>query len=170
MADKKKVAIALGIGGGIIGIIVLATKAKAAPPIPPAEISLGDLAINPPVVNPGGKVTISVIVTNIGGMVGSYEVILGGDFVAAKTVTLEPGESKAVTFEVTPTELGVYSVSVDGLTGSFSVVEVPVVDIRISDLVIEPTVVYVGEKVTISVMATNYGTAAGSRTITFTVS
>lgn len=170
MADKKKVALGLGVVGGVIGIIVLATRAKAAPPIPPAEISLSDLTINPPEVNPGGKVTISVIVTNIGGMVGSYEVILGGDFMAAKTVTLEPGESKAVSFEVTPTELGVYSVSVDGLTGSFSVVEVPVADIQLSDLVIEPTVVYVGEPVSISVVATNVGTAPGSREITFTVS
>ena len=170
MADKKKIAIALGIGGGIIGIIVLATKAKAAPPIPPAEISLGDLTVNPPAVNPGGRVTISVIVTNIGGMKGSYEVILGGDFMAAKTVTLEPGESRMVSFEVTPTELGVYSVSVDGLTGSFSVVEVPVADIQLSNLVISPTEVYVGEPVLISVVATNFGTVAGSRTIIFTVS
>ena len=170
MADKKKVALGLGIVGGVIGVIVLATRAKAAPPIPPAEISLGDLTVNPPEVNPGQKVTVSVIVTNIGGMVGSYEVILGGDFMATKMVTLEPGESKAVTFEVTPTELGMYLVSVDGLTGSFSVVEVPVTNIQLSDLVISPTEVYVGEPVSISVVATNFGTAAGSRTITFTVS
>ncbi len=117
MADKKKVAVGLGIVVAATGVILLTTRVKAAPPIPPAEISLGDLAVNPPEVNPGEKVTVSVIVTNIGGMVGSYEVILGGDFMATKMVTLEPGESKAVSFEVTPTELGVYSVSVDGLTG-----------------------------------------------------
>lgn len=170
MADKKKVAIGLGIGGSVLGIIILATRAKAAPPIPPAEITLGDLTVNPFEVNPGEKVTVSVIVTNIGGMVGSYEVILGGDFMATKTVTLESGESKAVTFDIIPIELGVYSVSVDGLTGIFSVVEVPVADIRLSDLVVEPAEVYIGEPVSISVVATNIGTAAGSRTITFTVS
>jgi hypothetical protein len=35
MPNKKKVAIGLGIVGGVIGIIVLATKAKAALPTPP---------------------------------------------------------------------------------------------------------------------------------------
>ena len=88
---------------------------------------------------------------------------------ATKTVTLEPGESKAVSFEVRPTELGVYSVNVDGLTGSFSVTAIPVADIRVSDLVIEPREVYVGETVSISVIATNIGTAAGSRTITLAI-
>lgn len=34
-------------------------------------------------------------------------------------VTLNPGESKGVSFEVIPTEVGNYSVSIDGLGGSF---------------------------------------------------
>jgi len=171
MKDGKKAAVVIGVEAAITTVIILATKkAEAAPPIPPAEIDLGELAINPPEVNPGQKVTISVRVTNLGGQRGSYEVTLGGDFMATKTVTLEPGESKAVSFQVTPTELGAYSVSVDGLTGSFSVVAVPVADIRLSDLVIEPSEVNVGEPVSISVVVTNYGTASGSRTITCIVS
>ena len=165
MKDRTKALIGLGILGGVAGIILATRKAEAA-----AEISLGDLTINPPEVNPGQKVTISATVTNLGGKRGSYEVTLGGDFMATKSVTLNPGESKAVSFEVTPTELGVHSVSVDGLTGSFTVVGVPVADIRLSDLVIEPKEVYVGEPVSISVVATNYGAATGSRTITCTVS
>lgn len=39
---------------------------------------------------------------------------------AEQTVTLQPGESKAVSFEVTPHEARTYQVSVDGLTGSFT--------------------------------------------------
>lgn len=84
---------------------------------------------------------------------------------AEQQVTLEPGESKVVTFEVTPTEAKSYSVSVDGLTGTFSAVEVPVADIRVENLTIEPAEVFIGETVTISVVAKNYGTAAGSKTI-----
>ena len=45
----------------------------------------------------------------------------------------------------------------------------PVADIRVENLVVSPTEVYVGEPVTISVTTTNYGTAAGSKTITCTV-
>ncbi len=36
-----------------------------------------------------------------------------------KEVTLNPGESQAVSFQVTPQVAGVYSVNVDGLTGNF---------------------------------------------------
>lgn len=39
--------------------------------------------------------------------------------VLRKTVSLNPGESKPVTFKVTPTKAKTYQVSVDGLTGSF---------------------------------------------------
>lgn len=44
-----------------------------------------------------------------------------------KDVTLSPGESKVVPFEVIPTEAKVYSVNVDGLTGSFRAVSPEVV-------------------------------------------
>ena len=43
-----------------------------------------------------------------------------------KTITLNPGEEKSVAFQVAaPSELRVYQVSVDGLSGSFSVIEAP---------------------------------------------
>jgi len=42
-----------------------------------------------------------------------------------KTVTLEPHESKIASFEVIPTEAGVYGVSVNGLSGSFTAREAP---------------------------------------------
>ncbi len=38
----------------------------------------------------------------------------------AKSVSLNPGQSQQVTFEVRPQEAGVYGVNVDGLTGSFT--------------------------------------------------
>lgn len=48
--------------------------------------------------------------------------------------------------------------------------EFPVSDIRAENLIITPSEVYVGEKVSISVTAKNYGTAAGKKTIICTVS
>ncbi|GAI66951.1 unnamed protein product, partial [marine sediment metagenome] len=69
-----------------------------APPV--ADFRVSDLVISPKEVNPGQVVTISCLVTNIGAEAGSYTVRMGGDFVAEQTVTLQPGESKTVSFEV----------------------------------------------------------------------
>ncbi|MBA7543125.1 hypothetical protein ES705_35452 [subsurface metagenome] len=136
---------------------------------PGAEFKVSDLVISPTEVNPGQPVTISCTVTNIGTAAGSCGVHLGGDFMAEREVTLEPGQSEAVSFEVTPAEAKTFQVSVDGLTGSFIATEVPVADIRVENLVIEPAEVNVGEKVTISCTATNIGGAAGTKTIVCTV-
>lgn len=137
---------------------------------PGAAFKVSDLVISPAEVNLGQPVTISCLVTNIGSEAGDYTVTLGGDFMAQQSVTLEPGESKTMSFEVTPDRAKTYSVSVDGLSGSFRATTVPVADIRVENLTITPAEVYVGEKVTISCRATNYGTAVCSRTITCTVS
>ncbi|GAI34271.1 unnamed protein product [marine sediment metagenome] len=137
---------------------------------PAAEFRVSNLIISPLEVNPGQVVTISVKIINIGSEAGDYTLKLGGDFVAEQLITLEPGESKPISFEVTPDVAKTYQVSVDGLTGSFKATEAPVADIRVTDLAIEPSEGYVGEKVFISVTATNHGTAAGSKRIVCTVS
>lgn len=43
-----------------------------------------------------------------------------------KEVTLNPGQSQPVSFQVTPQEVGTYSVNVDGLTGSFEAISPPI--------------------------------------------
>lgn len=86
-----------------------------------------------------------------------------------KTVTLNPGESKAVTFSFTPTIARSYTVSIDGLSGSFVALEVPIAEFEVTDLIIEPTEVYVGEPVSISVVVTNVGGKAGSYEVTLEV-
>jgi hypothetical protein len=137
---------------------------------PGAEFMVSNLVISPEEVAVGERVTISCRVTNIGEEAGSYTVKMGGDFMAQQSVTLQPGESKTVSFEVTPSVAKTYSVSVDGQSGSFRTVEVPVADIRVENLIITPSEDYVGEKFTINVTAKNYGATAGTKTITCTVS
>ena len=88
---------------------------------------------------------------------------------ADQTVALAPGESIQVSFEVTPAQAKTYAVSVDGLTGSFVATEEPVADIRVEALTITPSEVYVGQVVTVAVTVTNYGAAAGTKTIDCTV-
>ena len=88
-------------------------------------------------------------------------------------VILAPGESRIVPFYLTPSVAKTYSVRIDGLSGSF-VVRAPappgVPNIVVTDLVITPSVVELGGTVTISVVATNRGTATGTKTITLTIS
>lgn len=79
-----------------------------------------------------------------------------------KTVTLNPGESKVVGFTFTPTIAKGYGVSVDGLTGSFVALPIPEAEFVVSNLVINPTQVYIGEQVFISCVVTNVGTATGN--------
>ena len=90
-----------------------------------------------------------------------------------EVVTLAPGASATVPFYLTPGVAKTYSVRVDGLSGSF-VARAPappgVADIVVTDLVITPPVVDIGDTVTISVRATNRGTVTGTKTITLTVS
>ncbi len=75
MADKKKGAlIGLGVIAGVAGVILIVKSAKAAPPIPHENIIVTGLGIEPTQVYVGQPVQISVTVTNIGSIAGSYEV------------------------------------------------------------------------------------------------
>ena len=54
---------------------------------------------------------------------------------AEQQVTLNPGESRVVSFETTPSEARTYQVTVDGLTGSFKAIEVtPALFVYASDV------------------------------------
>jgi len=88
--------------------------------------------------------------------------------VIEKSITLDPGESGNVDFTVTPDLAKTYSVNVNGLAGSFTAIALPA-DFEVSDLVINPTEVYVGDPVTISVTVTNIGQTTGTVTITLEV-
>ena len=83
-----------------------------------------------------------------------------------KTVSLNPGESKTVTFTFIPTVAKPYLVSADGLTGSFVAVEVPAAEFEVSNLAIAYPELYIGEQQSISVTVTNVGGKAGSYEVT----
>ena len=89
----------------------------------PAAFTTSYLSITPTTVDMGEEVTISVLVTNTGDLSGSYEVTLNIDeiAVATKTVTLAGGASERVTFTMTQGIAGTYSVTIDGLSGTFDV-------------------------------------------------
>ncbi len=91
----------------------------------PASVSLSNLRIEPQHVHPNETVTISVSVANIGNSQGSYNVVLNINGVQeeAKSVTMAAGDSKSVTFSVIRENVGSYTVTVDGLSGSFTVTQ-----------------------------------------------
>ena len=90
--------------------------------------------------------------------------------VYTKTVSLNPGEAKEITFTITPTVAKRYAVLVDNLSGSFDAYAKPAAQFEVSSLVISPSSVYIGETVTISVRVTNVGGVAGSYTVVCEVS
>jgi hypothetical protein len=90
----------------------------------PAAFTLSSLVISPVQVAPGQKVDISMTITNSGSLPGKYTVVLkiNGVKEAEKSVTVTASTAQTVSFSVTKTNAGSYSVAIDGLSGSFTVV------------------------------------------------
>ncbi|MDD5510512.1 MAG: CARDB domain-containing protein [Dehalococcoidales bacterium] len=138
--------------------------------VPASGFTISGLAVSPSSVAVGETVTVSCTVTNSGSEIKTGMVTLSGDFSDQQTVTLQPGESKEVSFHVTPAVAGNYNVSVEGQSGTFTATAAPsAADIRLENLTIAPGTVAVGGTVTITVTARNYGSAAGTKKITCTV-
>ncbi len=98
------------------------------PIVGPTFFTVSDLNIIPSEVNVGEEVTVSVVVTNVGDVEGSYTAILkiNGNEEEVKTVTLGAGTSTEIEFMVRK-DVGTYNVEVDGLTTQFRVNEVPLI-------------------------------------------
>ena len=167
MVLTKQDKIGIGVGAtaaAIVGIIALTKQAHAVP-----EVKLSNLTINPNPCNPNQQITIAITARNDFDVSLSRTIYLGGDFMAEQNVSLDAGESKVVSFIVTPTVAKTFHVSVDGLSGSFVCTEAPVANIVLSALAINPASCYIGETVEISLEATNIGNVSGSRIVTCTV-
>jgi hypothetical protein len=91
----------------------------------PAAFTTSALTISPEEVDLGERVTISITVTNTGGVSGAHKVTLkiNGAIVEVREVVLAPHASKEVVFTVVKHAAGTYSVDVDGKRGSFLVRE-----------------------------------------------
>jgi hypothetical protein len=96
---------------------------------PPAAFQVSSLTVSPTEVYTGEAVNITIQVTNTGGQSASYQVILkiNGETEKAKEVVLEAGASTEVSFSISKEAAGIYSVDIDGISGTFEVKELPVV-------------------------------------------
>ena len=168
MKDKKLIAVP---AAALLAVFLLLRRSKAQVPEGESDIQLSSLRVYPPSGYRGDSFVIAVTAQNYGSASGARQINfeVSGMTTIKKTVTLEPGQYADVQATVKPTSEGRYEVSVDGLTGSFTVEGVAAPDIQLSNLVITPDVCYPGDTVTISVTATNHGNAAGSKEIEFSV-
>ncbi len=90
----------------------------------PASFTISGLSITPDEVNPNEEVTISTLVTNIGGSQGSYTLVLkiNNQQEAKKEVELDADQSQKVSFTTVATIRGNNSVDINGKAGQFNVI------------------------------------------------
>ena len=80
----------------------------------PAEFEVGSLTITPSGVMVGDSATVTTTVKNTGDVTGTYTAILAieGEEADRKDVSVEPGDSEEVSFEVTKTSAGSYELTI----------------------------------------------------------
>ncbi|MBA7706726.1 hypothetical protein ES703_115583 [subsurface metagenome] len=141
-------------------------------PTRPAGFTTTGLSITPAEIYLGESVSIKALITNTGDLAGSYEVSLKvNDMIAqTKEVTLDGGDSEAISFNVTPAIAGEHTVSINGLLGTV-VVKVPEAPAAFttSALIISPAKVNIGESVTISATVTNVGDLTDTYKVTLKI-
>ena len=105
------------------------TVAEVAVPVSPSPTSftISDLSITPVEINPSEEVTISSLVTNIGGSDGSYSVVLKIDDKeeTRKGISLTPGQSERISFSVAKDMVGSHTIDINGHAGQFTVKSPP---------------------------------------------
>lgn len=92
-------------------------------PLAPPSFMTSNFSIIPERVRQGQPVTITASVTNIGEVAGSHTLILRIKGIAEgqQEVTLEPGKTQNVEFQITKDSPGFYPVSLENWTGKFVV-------------------------------------------------
>ena len=105
----------------IIGMVTPTPELE--PGVPAAVFRVSELGISPGEVDIGQTVTICALVINTGNLEGTCRVALGiGDnVVEIQEVILAGRASDTVTFEISEDAADIYSVNINGLSGSFVV-------------------------------------------------
>lgn len=140
---------------GLEGYLNVATGA--------VELTISDLYVTPSRGVVGSPVNISVIVSNKRARWGTKTIVCTADgLTESRTVTLQPGKSEKITFQLIPTEAKVYNISVDGL-GTTITVTAAGAGIVVKAVVI-PAKISLGESVTPAAEIMNVGATDCTRT------
>lgn len=103
----------------LVGSLVACSQPSATTiesPLPkrPAEFEVGPVTFAPATVMVGDSVTVTATVKNIGDVAGTYTAIfsLDGQQTDKKDITIEPGGSKEVSFQLSKTTPGSYKLAI----------------------------------------------------------
>ncbi|MBW6471177.1 MAG: S-layer protein, partial [Methanosarcinaceae archaeon] len=112
----KLTATKIGLLDAELNIEVLALEAK---------FEFSNLVISPLEVKKGKDVTITFDAINTGTAAGNYNVdlMINGNLAESRQITLGIGDSTTIEFEISKDEPGTYLVEVNGLSGTFEVLE-----------------------------------------------
>jgi hypothetical protein len=152
-------------GGTVLPMFTVEANITVIKPSTPAAFTSTDLVVKPANVNVNASVTVQVAVKNIGDLDGSttVDLLVNGVKEQSKSVTLASGASTTVSFSVTKTTAGSYTVKVGDLTGSFTVVKpLTPAAFTFTSLVMSPANVTSGADVTVSVTVKNIGDLEGT--------
>ncbi|MDP2994031.1 MAG: hypothetical protein Q8N46_02790, partial [Anaerolineales bacterium] len=135
--------------------------------ISPAKFTTGGLNISPATVKAGGKVNISVLVTNSGDLKGNRSITLqiDGSDVQTREVALNGSENTTIDFTFTAEKIGVHSVKIDGLEGKFEVLPASAT-FEIKLLTVSPVEISTGDEARFRVLVTNTSGFAGTCNVT----
>ncbi len=110
-------------GQFVVKAPVLSEEVTTTTPVVPASLTISNLTVTPATVDINGTVNINVQVSNSGDVPGTYEVELkiNNVDVTSKTVTVASKSTQTVTFTTSEDKAGTYTVSINGMTGTFTV-------------------------------------------------
>jgi hypothetical protein len=111
------------VGKHDAGIGDLSTSFTVNKPLAPADFLISNLSVSPSEVNQSDNMDAFVLVMNTGDLPGSYRATLNIDDVPVqfRDVQLDGGQSELVDFNVAAGDVGQHTVSIDGLTTTYSV-------------------------------------------------
>lgn len=132
------------------------------------EFDVSGLSVTPAAVDIGDPVSISVLVENPGTEPGATLVsaTVKGETVGTTLVNIAAGGSETVTWTVSETEPGLYSVRVSGLKGTFRVNQpLGPADIRYNTLTKSSYLVEIDGTMTVTVTVENRGESSGTEKV-----
>jgi hypothetical protein len=137
-----------------------------------APFVVANLTMNPYLTSVNQPVDISVNV--FGNIQGSYSLNfnINGAVAETKKVTLSVNESETVSFSVTEASAGSYNVTVGDVFGIFTITSKPApmpATLKLSNMLVNPTEIWPGQQVNVSVGVTNTGTDSINYSLPFLV-
>jgi hypothetical protein len=105
----------------IAAVSLLACAAQT--PLTPASFEVISLKVSPSEVLEGQEVTVTASVVNNGNMPGNFDepLTVNGEQAPAKAVTIQPGATRTVTYTISRSKSGTYSVSLYNANVKFNV-------------------------------------------------